>query len=121
MTFVIGTPHTHHCGHVQMWTGGLNSKHIELDMQSCSHCQRAIDLRKWRDECGAFCHKCMKPVCGDGPCAALTEAIGCVPWMKRLETWAEREGNLANFRKLAGLDPQNPVRFVIIGDHQVPM
>lgn len=104
MTFVIGTPHTHHCGYLHTNSGGLKPVQTQADMQSCSHCQRAINLQAWRDN-GAFCRKCMAPVCADGQCAADTEKYGCLPFLKKLEETFHLEGKLAQFRKVAGLDP----------------
>lgn len=104
MTFVIGTPHRHGAGHLDCHTGGTHSRHVEADIQTCTHCQKVIYLSEWRQN-GAWCGKCMAPVCAEGPCAVATEKYGCLPWMKRLEQYFACEGKLAAFRRLAGLEP----------------
>lgn len=104
MTFIIGTPHTHCCGNLDAHTGGEGSRHIQADMQSCTHCQKAINLQEWKVN-GAWCAKCQAPVCAEGPCAERTEKYGCIPFMKALEEQFELQGKLQHFRRLAGLDP----------------
>jgi hypothetical protein len=117
MTFVIGTPHTHNCGNLNMNTGGYKPQRIEQDIQCCTHCQKVIRMQEWREN-GAFCSRCMAPVCADGECAKATQMWGCIPFMKKLERFFEREGKLAQYRKLAGLDrPPAPQASNVFGAH----
>lgn len=74
----------------------------EHDTVSCKHCERIIftvpgtlsmqyliyhpSTERWTVESGAFCRKCMAPVCL--PC----DVIGtCTPWEKQMEAM-ERHG-----------------------------
>lgn len=97
------TPHTHHAGYLDARTGGERSQHVEADFQSCTHCQTAINLQEWKDD-GAFCGKCMAPVCGSGTCGAYFAEHGCRPYIKFLEQVVGSDYQLAQFRRLAGLD-----------------
>ena len=110
MTFIIGTPHTHNCGNLSYVNGGTDQCRREADIRTCTHCQKVIDLAKWRD-CGAWCAKCNAPVCGDGPCAVATDRYGCLPYIAKIERDFEIQGQLQQFRRIAGLDtpPAQPL------------
>jgi len=110
MTFIIGTPHRHHCGHQQWTPGGSDFKTYEADMQSCSHCQRSLNISANE---GAYCSRCQHLVCHDGPCAAQTEKFGCLPFIAYLEKFFAMHGRLAQYRKLAGLDPVDPQNIIV--------
>lgn len=103
MTFLIGTPHVHNCGHLSFVEGGRDFRQQSFDIKTCTHCQRVIRLENWKHD-GAWCSRCNAPVCADGPCAAATEKYGCLPFIARIEREFEIQGKLAAFRRLAGLD-----------------
>ena len=105
MSFIIGTPHTHGAGNLDMRTGGERSRHIEDDIRTCPHCQGVIRLSKWKEQ-GGWCAKCQAPLCDNPDCIKKTAALGCVPFTQALEREWEMAGKLKHFRKLAGLDPQ---------------
>lgn len=110
MTFVIGTPHVHNCGHLDSHTGGHNSKHVQRDVQCCTHCQKVIFLDEWKDD-GAWCGRCQAPICG--PCGDRMATHGCEPYIAQIEKAFALENKLAQFRKLAGLDAPPPQSVVI--------
>jgi hypothetical protein len=75
---------------------------VERDTITCGHCQRAIFVKphtaatvylildrrtlSWREEAGAFCRVCMRPVC------LSCHAHGrCTPWEQLLEASEARE------------------------------
>jgi hypothetical protein len=83
---------------------------VERDTCTCGHCQRIIftkphtaatvylvlDRRTltWREEAGAFCRVCMRPVC------LTCHAEGrCTPWERKLEVAEARE----RFLQAAGI------------------
>lgn len=100
MTFRIGTPHTKGAGYF------VNDKELktrqEADVQSCAHCQAVIKMQEWKDN-GAFCGKCMHPICALCGTRALT--YGCEPFLKKIEAHAERLMRFERFQKVAGLEP----------------
>jgi len=75
---------------------------IKRDTISCGHCQRIVFVKPgeastvylifdrvrwaWKEEMGAFCRLCMRPVClqchGYG---------GCIPWEKKIEISEARD------------------------------
>lgn len=83
---------------------------VEMDSTTCGHCQRVIftkagtastvylivDRRTldWREEMGAFCRVCMRPVC-----LACHAQGGCTPWERQLEASEARE----RFLQAAGI------------------
>lgn len=104
MTFIIGTPHTHNAGYL-LNNQDVSSARHQADIQTCKHCQAAIEMQAWRDD-GAWCSKCNSPVCSHGDCAVRTEKLGCIPYIKYIETILEGQTSLEQFRKMAGLDAQ---------------
>ena len=82
-------------------TGGECSRHIQSDIQTCPHCETVIQLQQ--GEYG-WCRCCKKPVCV--PWAHRMLTYGCEPLIKRLEQILGIESKLAQFRKLAGLEPE---------------
>ena len=105
MTFVIGTPHTRGAGYVLNNQDLSAAKRQEADVRTCSHCQAIIKMQEWRED-GAWCSKCSSPVCSHGACAKKTEAMGCIPYVKYIETIIESEATKAQFRRMVGLDEQ---------------
>ncbi len=74
---------------------------VEYDTAGCGHCQRVIFTKPGsaqtvylfpqrvgppKEEMGAFCRVCMRPVCL--PCH---EAGRCTPWEKQLEAMESRD------------------------------
>jgi hypothetical protein len=75
----------------------------EWDTVTCSHCQRVVFTKpgsastvyllpkagqpgQFREEPGAFCRVCMKPVC-----LACDRHGGCTPWERRMERMEARD------------------------------
>ncbi len=110
MTFSIGTPHTKGAGYL------LNDKNLrsrqEADIQTCSHCQAVLKMQEWKDE-GAWCGKCMKPICG--PCGTRALIFGCEPFIKKIEEYAEKQMRFARFLKDAGLDKPTTPHALLVG------
>lgn len=100
---IIGTPHTKGAGYF------INDKNLrsrqEADVQTCPHCQAVILMQQWKDD-GAWCGKCMKPICG--PCGTRALTFGCEPFMKKIEQYAEAQMRFERFSKDAGLEPAAP-------------
>lgn len=75
---------------------------VERDTASCGHCQQVIFTKpgsaatvylifdraswRWREEAGAFCRVCMRPVC-----LACHDQGRCTPWERRIEAAERRE------------------------------
>jgi hypothetical protein len=75
---------------------------VEQDTCGCGHCQRIIQTKagsaatvyliptatpgQYREEAGAFCRVCMRPVCL--PCHAQGT---CAPWERQLEIAERRD------------------------------
>ena len=106
MTFIIGTPHTHNAGYLGVETGGHNSRRVEADIQTCTHCQAVINMTSWKED-GAWCGKCQAPICG--PCGDQMLLTGCLPYVKRLEMILESDEQRAQLRRLLGIEGNSPV------------
>jgi hypothetical protein len=109
MTFGIGTPYTKGAGYF------VNDKELrsrqEADIRTCSHCQTVIKMQEWKDD-GAFCGKCMAPICG--PCGTRAMTFGCESFLKKIEQYAESQ---MRFEKL-GVDEPVPQRSLITGSKE---
>jgi len=105
MAFLIGTPHRHNAGYVMNNQDFATARREEADIQTCKHCQSVIKMQEWRED-GAWCSHCNSPVCAHGICAERTEKLGCIPYVKYIETILEGQTSLEQFRKMAGLDEQ---------------
>ena len=107
MSFGIGTPFTKGAGYF------LNDKNLrnrqEADIQSCPHCQAVIKMQAWKLE-GAWCGKCMKPICAK--CGARAAISGCEPFLKTIEQYAERQ---MRFAKIAGPTEPVPQQSILTG------
>lgn len=80
----------------------------------CPHCQKIIRLQEWRvlgTNQQGWCMKCMLPCCGNGPCAERFLREGCLPFVQRIEMLLSTEHAKAQFRRLAGLEPEPPPMF----------
>jgi hypothetical protein len=91
------------------------TKH-EADIVLCTHCQRVIELAKWRaaDGGNGWCMQCMAPICG--PCAnnmlkPLDEGGGCLPFVKKIDMLLSQAHAKTQFRRVAGLEPE-PAMFI---------
>ncbi len=66
----------------------------EYDTTGCRHCQRVLDIKKWKESLGHWwCSKCDGPVCSS--CVAVVGQDGnfvCDPWQAK----AERELKAVN-------------------------
>lgn len=115
MSFGIGTPHTKGAGYF------VNDKALrsrqEADVQTCAHCQAIIKMQEWKND-GAFCGKCMKPICNEGQCAEQTFFYGCVPFLKKIEQYAEAQMRFERFSKDAGLDKPTTPQTIIVGSKE---
>lgn len=94
MTIIIGTPYTKHAGYL------LNNKNDpktrqEADMQSCAHCQTAINMQEWKKK-GAWCAQEMKPLCIS--CGKRSLTFGCEPFLKKIEAYAEQQMRFARIQ-----------------------
>lgn len=75
---------------------------IERDTTTCGHCQRVVWMKpgsaatvylifdrvawRWREEPGAFCKQCMRPICLSPRCLDH-----CLVWEKMLEASEARD------------------------------
>jgi hypothetical protein len=109
MTILIGTPHTHNAGYF------INDKDLatrqEADIQTCTHCQCVIKMQEWKND-GAFCRKCMAPICG--LCGDRMLTHGCEPFLQRLEQFASAMIKFEQYLKVAGLEPVAPPPSIIV-------
>ena len=103
MTFLIGVPHTHNAGFFES-RYSADSQTVRDDVQTCPHCQAVIKMREWRTA-GGWCGKCEAPVCNNAECVAETARVGCVPFLKKIETYANTLVKFDQHLKIAGLEP----------------
>jgi hypothetical protein len=111
----VVTPHTKGAGYfLDNQRLGVNNGRKEADIRTCTHCESVILMQLWKDD-GGFCGKCMAPICG--PCADRMLTHGCEPFIKKIEAAFENVVNLAQHRKIAGLDapPADFVPKIIVG------
>lgn len=110
MGIVIGTPHAKCAGYF------VNDKDLrtrqEADVQTCSHCQAVILMQQWKDD-GAWCGKCMRPICDK--CGERAARFGCEPFVKKIEQYAETQMRFQRFSKDAGLDEPVTPQTIITG------
>jgi hypothetical protein len=81
----------------------------ECDVGLCPHCQKVIKLQEWRDistGMNGWCMKCMLPCCINGACGEDFKKNGCLPFLKRIEKLMDAEYARSQFRKVAGLEPE---------------
>jgi hypothetical protein len=113
MTFSIGTPYTKGAGYF------VNDKALrsrqEADVQTCSHCQAVLKMQEWKNN-GAWCGKCMKPICDT--CGKRAEIFGCEPFMKKIEQYAEAQMRFEKFYKDAGLDKPTTPHAILVGSKE---
>jgi hypothetical protein len=81
----------------------------ECDVGLCPHCQKVIKLQEWRDigtGMNGWCMKCMSPCCINGECGQHFKTHGCLPFLKKIEKLMSADYARAQFRKVAGLEPE---------------
>jgi len=88
MTFRIGTPHTRGAGYF-VNDRALNSRQ-EAHVRTCPHCQSIIKLEEWKAE-GGWCSRCQAPICNQPSCIARTARLGCIPFVKQIEEYANNQ------------------------------
>jgi len=59
------------------------------DVQTCFHCQAVLLMQQWKVN-GAWCGKCMKPIC-DACRETALRCLGCEPFLKKIEQYAEAQ------------------------------
>ena len=91
----IGTPHTRGAGYFLNNKAEPQKNRQEADVQSCSHCQAVILMQQWKDN-GAWCGKCMRPLCVK--CGARAAIHGCEPFLKKIEQYAEQQMRFEKMR-----------------------
>lgn len=109
MSIGIGTPHSKGAGYFMDGKNLNTSKRSEADVRTCTHCQKVILLQSWRDA-GAWCGKCMAPICDD--CGKRAMTFGCEPFIKKIEQFAEGQMRFQKLLKDAGMEapvPHTPI------------
>jgi hypothetical protein len=61
---------------------------------------------------GGFCTKCEAPICW--MCVPEYAKNGCIPFLRKIEEHTDALIKLDQFRKLAGLEPPEPPRELIV-------
>lgn len=122
MTFTIGTPFTRNAGYFKNDDRVSGGKLQEDSVRTCPHCQAVILMQQWRGVDaqgrmnGGFCNKCSSPICPT--CTPKFHKEGCIPFIAKLERDYDMTVKLAQFRKLAGLEPE-PTTRLFTGIHQL--
>ena len=112
MSFVIGTPHRHNAGYlINNQNLGVTHGRQEADIQTCSHCQKIINMQVWRND-GAFCRRCWSPICAQ--CGDRMLLFGCEPFVKKLEEYTNTAVKFAQYLRMSGLEPAIPPRSLIV-------
>lgn len=115
MTFGIGTPYTKGAGYF------VNDKALrsrqEADIRTCSHCQHVIKMQEWKLD-GAWCSRCQAPICSEPSCVQQTALYGCVPFLKKIEHYAEAQMRFERFYKDAGLDKPTTPQAILVGSKE---
>lgn len=110
MTFRIGTPHIKGAGYF------INDRNLrtrqEADVQTCSHCGAVLLMQEWKKR-GAWCAKCMKPLCLG--CGKEMKVSGCQPLSEKFERFVEEQTVLAKILKEMGSDEPVPQSLIITG------
>jgi hypothetical protein len=81
----------------------------EADVILCPHCQKVMTVQQWRDSTGnGWCMHCMAPCCVAGECGKAFAEKGCLPFIAQIERLIEHGYAKAQFRRVAGLEPEQP-------------
>lgn len=122
MTFVIGTPHTRGAGYFVNDDRASGGQRTEADVRTCPHCQAVLLMQQWKQVengsmHGGWCMRCNAPICHH--CNRRMKVEGCRPFTQKIEEAFEMDSKLTHFRKLAGLEPPEPPRDLIVpGTHR---
>lgn len=101
---LIGTPFTKNAGYYKNDDRNSGGRLAEADIRTCTHCQAVIKMQEWKAQ-GAFCRECFAPICVT--CGAEMKASGvCVPFLRRIESYANASMKYLQFSKIAGLEPK---------------
>ena len=117
MAFLIGTPHTRGAGYFRNDNRPSGGQQDETDIQSCPHCQSVIKMQEWRritsgKLAGGYCIRCDEPICW--MCVPEYAKNGCMPFLAKIDRYTDHQEKLRQFRKLAGLEPPEPARELIV-------
>jgi hypothetical protein len=69
-------------GYLLKWEEGGAKLILEADTVSCSHCQRVLPKKGWREQ-GGWCFGCGHPVCYR--CLQSIPLAGCLPFKKKID------------------------------------
>lgn len=108
---IIGTPHTKGAGYYKNDDRVSGGQQVEGDVRTCTHCQKIIIMQQWKDS-GGWCGLCQAPICGS--CADRMEFFGCESFVAMIEKRFNMIEKLAQYRKLAGLDPPAPPQALLL-------
>lgn len=77
----------------------------EADVLACSHCQKLLIGKNWRDN-GGFCGQCGQPMCAE--CADLfllppDKGGGCRPFIKLIEESLDKDYHRRQMAKMLGV------------------
>lgn len=100
---------THGAGYLLNDNRAAGEGKEESDIGLCPHCQKVIKLQEWRASFpgNPMCMKCMAPQCL--ACAKRYPTEGCLPFVQKIEKLMSEEHAKAQFRKVAGLEPERPM------------
>ena len=87
MTYIVTTPFTKGAGYLENGVNLNPSQREKADIRTCTHCQAVIKMQQWKHR-GGFCFKCSAPICEH--CAKELQTKGCVPFLKKIEAFAEQ-------------------------------
>lgn len=74
-------------GYLLKWSEGGGKIDLEADTISCSHCQKVMTMKHWKEE-GPWCYKCGHGICLQ--CLERSRVNGCVPFMQQVERQLSR-------------------------------
>lgn len=110
---LIGTPHTRNAGYFMNDDRNGGGKLAEADIRTCTHCQTVIKMQEWKVH-GAWCRECSAPICV--MCGTEMKQLGyCLPFIKRIDLYADSLIKLQQHLKMAGLDPEPKPSLIIPG------
>ena len=94
------TPFTRNAGYLLNDDRNSGGKKTEADIQTCPHCQAVINMQEWsKAPVQNFCLKCMKPACNNQECQE------CIPFLKKIDEFADAVVKYQQYLKIAGLEP----------------
>ena len=72
----------------------------EDDIVGCSHCQKAMNLKTWKEK-GGWCSACDAHVCFI--CAERTKKEGCITFKQMIDTHLEAQAQRSQLERTLGL------------------